>query len=135
MSHEEVDFYILSDSTLSTFSESEMQNCIKNNKYFLVDIIKVKTCNFSDLSDDYFEHKVPDLVSIDVEGLDFDILRSINLSIFRPKVICVESHNYSPIGAGSRRDEMLKYISSKDYYEYANTGLNSIFVDKSFWFI
>jgi Methyltransferase FkbM domain len=38
----------------------------------------------------------PDLLSIDVEGLDTAILKTLDLSRFRPAVICVEALLCSP---------------------------------------
>ena len=74
-------------------------------------------------------------MSIDVEGMDFQILKSIDFTTSAPKVICVEAADYSPVGAGMRRHEMIDFLVSKGYYEYANTNLNAIMVQSKFWFI
>ena len=67
--------------------------------------------------------------------MDFQILKSINFDKSSPKIICVEAAEYSPIGAGKRRDELIDFLVAKGYYEYANTNLNAIMVKKEFWFI
>ena len=65
----------------------------------------------------------------------FDIIKSIDFEKSYPKVICVEAAEYSPIGAGARRSDLINFLVSKGYYEYANTNLNAIMVKNEFWFI
>lgn len=130
-----LDFFILNDPTLSTFSKSEAKSLEKTGKYSIVETKEIKTYTLSSLLTRYCKSGLPDFLSIDVEGLDFDILKTIDFSLFKPKVICIESHDYSVIGAGKRREELINYIIDNNYHEYADTGLNSIFVYYDFWFI
>jgi hypothetical protein len=67
--------------------------------------------------------------------MDLDILKTIEYTVNAPKVICVEAADYSPIGAGKRRTELIDFLIINGYYEYANTNLNAIMVKKDFWFI
>lgn len=131
---EELDFYIMDDNTLSTFSKEECDHMIKHGKK-LSGIRKIKLKTISEIIRKYNSGIFPDFLSIDVEGLDFKILQSINFQQSSPKVICVEAAEYSPIGAGKRRDELINFLVSKNYYEFANTNLNSILVHNDFWYI
>lgn len=132
---EMIDFYIINDPTLSTFSKVEAENYIKTGKYHIKETKQVETYTIDYILASFNHSKCPDFLSIDVEGLDFEIIKTIDFDKYNFKVICVESFNYSPIGAGNRRVELTDYILSKNYYEYANLGLNSIFVRQDFWFI
>ena len=130
----ELDFFIMTDSSLSSFSEIEVQELITYGKNLdKVEKIQVKTIHNILLN--HCNEKFPDFLSIDIEGKDLEVLSSINFEISSPKVICVEAAEYSPIGAGRRRSELVDFLISKGYYEYANTNLNSIMVEKNFWFI
>ena len=40
-----------------------------------------------------FKNKKIDFLNIDLEGADFDALKSLNFEIYRPKLICVEIHD------------------------------------------
>ena len=131
---EELEFYIMSDNTLSTFMKAEYEAMLKQNGR-LMEIKKIQLITVAELVDKYSSGVFPDLLTIDVEGMDFKILQSIDFSKTRPKVICVEAAEYSPIGAGTRRTELIEFLESKGYYEYANTNLNAIMVDRNFWFI
>ena len=122
------------DNTLSTFSKEECDSMLSMGKK-LLETKSIKLTTISNIIDKRFNSKFPDFLSIDVEGMDFQILQSINFEKSFPKVICVEAAEYSPIGAGARSNELIDFLVTKDYYEYANTNLNAIMVNKSFWFI
>ena len=132
---EKLEFYVMNDSTLSSFSKIECENYIKTGKYHIIDTIQIEVATLNSVIDKYCSGIFPDFMSLDAEGMDFDILKSINYAASAPKIICVEAAEYSPIGAGERRDELINFLIEKGYYEYANTNLNAIMVKKDFWFI
>lgn len=130
----EMDFYVMADNTLSTFSKEECDRMIvAGNKFNSMKKVKVST--IKDVLGKYNNGFFPDLLTIDVEGLDFQILKTIDFEKQYPKVICVEAAEYSPIGAGLRKTELIDFLLAKGYYEYANTNLNAILVKNEFWFI
>jgi FkbM family methyltransferase len=131
---EELDFYIMKDNTLSTFSKDECDYMISVGKE-LSEIKKIPLTTISKILLQYNHGIFPDFLSLDVEGMDFQILQSIDFNKSSPKIICVEAAEYSPIGAGKRRSELIDFLVSKGYYEYANTNLNAIMVKNEFWFI
>jgi len=134
LSKEELDFYVMEDHTLSSFSRAEADSMVAYG-HILSKIIKVQLIPIEDIFLKYFPNEAPDLLSIDVEGLDLEILKSIDYKKYSPKIICVEAAEYSPIGAGKRRNELIDFLVSQGYYEYANTNLNAIMILKDFWFI
>ncbi len=129
-----LDFYIMEDDTLSTFSKVEFESMIKTGKK-LLEIKKIEMITLNEVITKYCNGIFPDFLSIDVEGLDLEILKTINFDNNSPKIICVEAAEYSPIGAGARRTELIDFLCSKGYFEYANTNLNAIMVKKDFWTI
>jgi FkbM family methyltransferase len=131
----EMDFFVINDPTLSTFSKNEADRLTTTGSYYVLAVKKVKLVTITDVINKYCNGHFPDFLSIDVEGLDYDILRSIDFDKHWPKVICVEAAEYSPVGAGARKDDIIDFLISKGYYEYANTNLNAIMVKKEFWFI
>ena len=74
------------------------------------------------------------MVFIDAEGIDFQIIKSFDFSKYAPKVICIETINYTPDGTGTKRQDLCDYIEQQGYFEYANTNINSLFVNKEFWY-
>lgn len=129
-----IDFFIMEDSTLSTFSKSESDKMVSLGKS-LKEIRTISTTTISEILKTYHNGISPDFMSLDIEGLDYIILKNINFQEIVPKVICVEAADYSPIGAGKRRDDIIDLLVQNGYYEYANTNLNAIMVKNDFWFI
>jgi FkbM family methyltransferase len=130
----ELTFYVMEDNTLSTFSKEESDLLVRNGKK-LSSVEQVKLTTISLVLERYFDDQFPDFMSLDAEGLDFAILKSINYDRYFPKVICVEAAEYSTSGTGARRIALIDFLVSKGYHEYANTNLNAIMVKKEFWFI
>lgn len=131
-SEDTLDFHILSDPTLSTFSSKELENFLKNG-FKLIDTIKIPVMKVSILLDKYFSGRCPDIMSIDVEGMELEILKSFDLKNNGPKVLCVETAEYSSTGKGEKRSELMYFITQQDYFLYADTNINSIYVQQSFW--
>ena len=125
----ELDFYIMKDDTLSTFSKKEYQFMVENGK----DLFRIKKINLTTIQailEKYCQGIFPDFLTVDVEGMDFQIIQSIDFSRSSPKVICIEAADYSPIGAGERRNEIIEFLVGNGYFEYANTNLNAIMVKR-----
>lgn len=128
----ELDFYIMKDNTLSTFSVEEL-NLMKSKGKELEEVKKVKLIPIQDVLNQYANGYFPDFLNLDVEGLDFQILKSIDFEKSSPKVICVEASEFSPTGNGKRKSELIDFLISKGYFEFAYTNLNAIMVKTEFW--
>ena len=129
----EMDFYIMNDDTLSTFSRALAESLHSSGKP-IKEKISIQLTTISKILSKYANNIFPDFLSLDVEGLDLQILKSIDYTKSWPKVICVEIAEYSSKGVGRRNDEIANFLISKGYYEYANTNLNAIMVKDEFWF-
>jgi FkbM family methyltransferase len=129
----ESDFFIMEDRTLSTLSIIERDHLVANGQR-QAGIMKVQLMTLPDIIQKYCRCRFPDFMSIDVEGMEMSILKSIDFEKSYPKVICVEIAEYSPSGSGNRRTDILELLTSKDYSEYAHTNLNAIMVRKEFWY-
>jgi FkbM family methyltransferase len=128
----EADFYVLSARTLSTFSKQEADRAIAQG-YRLDAIVRVSLLSLNALLQDYFP-RCPEFVSIDVEGLDELVLRSMDFDRFRPDVICIETMLHS---AGShpwnKNDKIRAFMDDHDYLPYGDTCINTIFVNRRLW--
>jgi hypothetical protein len=124
-----LDFFQMDISTLNTFSKTDAEEMEKSGFSKISKIIKVPVVDINQIFSECVE-KV-DLLSIDTEGLDFKILDSLNFNIHRPFVVCVESVAYHGQGLGAKDGGEINELMEKNDYElYADTHINSIFVDK-----
>jgi hypothetical protein len=76
---------------------------------------------------------VPQFISIDVEGLDLEIVQSLDFNAFRPQVLCIETLTYTEDRTERKRTEIIDFVCSQGYFQYADTYINSIFVDRQAW--
>lgn len=128
-----LDFYILSDLALSTFSKEEADKQQKLGQTLLSTVsVNVKT--LSTILAEYCGGVYPDLVSIDVEGYDEVIVTAMDFQKSRPKVICIESVEYTTDGTGKKRSALIQKIIDLGYTVYGDTNINTIFVENNFWF-
>ena len=81
---------------------------------------------------EYFPAR-PDFLSLDVEGLDLSILRSLDFDNCAPDVCCVETLSYTEDRSERKLDDIIDFMLSKDYFVYADTFVNSIFVRRPVW--
>ena len=123
-------FHVFEDDTLSTFSENEAQK-LKSFGHKIIKEQSIEILSINELLDLYNLGKSPDFLTIDAEGYDFQILNSLDFEIFSPVVICIEIVEYSPNGNGKKKKEIINLLNQKGYFEYANTYINGIFVNRS----
>lgn len=129
------DFFILSDTVLSTFLPTEVNVRTKKNPFgnqFLKEKTFCKIIDPQTLINNYIGF-VPDFWSIDTEGMDEKIIKAVNFKTIRPKVICVETAQFIEKGKVKKNNSISNYLSKHGYFIYADTFINTIFVDKDFW--
>jgi FkbM family methyltransferase len=72
---------------------------------------------------------IPDFLTIDVEGLDYDILKSIDFERYPFKVICVEVGGIDKINYA---DAVSSLLEENNYFSLIRCGANLIFVAKQY---
>jgi len=88
----QLDYYMLNESALNGFSKelSEQRNQVSSN-YQIQKVVKIDIFPLSSIFDRYLpvgQHI--DFMSVDVEGLDFEVLQSNDWSKYRPKFVLAE---------------------------------------------
>ena len=126
----EADFYVFPVPALNTLSKAEAEFRERNGSYKIEKIIKIPLRNINEVIAENF-NKTPDLISLDVEGIDLEILKSLDFDKYRPTAICVETITYSENRTEEKIVEILDFVVSKGYFIYADTHINTIFVDES----
>lgn len=128
----EADFYVFDEPAISTFDKKEAEYRESFGRNRIQKIIKVPLVKVNSLIKDNFD-TYPDLLSIDVEGLDKSILESLDFSKYPIPVICVETCTYSENHIRPKDLSISVFMLSKGYEVYADTYVNTIFVNKK-WF-
>ena len=124
----EADYYMLTGSGLNTFSKEQAERVEQSSKgrHRILKVVKKPLLNINDVIAKHFA-KAPDLVSVDVEGLDLAILKSLDFARYRPRVFCVET---LVVGTSKYVPEVGEFLADHGYVARGMTVPNTIFVDK-----
>ena len=88
--------------------------------------------NVNEVIAKYFT-ECPDFISIDVEGWDLPILKTLDFDKYNPAVFCVETLAYKEDGSIYRRIETSDFFEKKGYFAFHETHANTIFVNKNLY--
>ncbi|MGN6439038.1 MAG: FkbM family methyltransferase, partial [Agriterribacter sp.] len=118
----------------STFSKDEAEHWANIGmktvgKIQYEKIIKVSLETINNIISKYFKAP-PDFVSLDVEGLDLDILQSLDFNSYKPLILCVETLGYDTNQNEYKRNDIIEFVVDKGYEVYADTHVNTIFYRK-----
>ncbi|MBS1497272.1 MAG: FkbM family methyltransferase [Bacteroidetes bacterium] len=125
------DFYIFKTTGWNTFSKEEAELRRASGAQY-EKVIQVPLKNINTIIPQYFT-TAPDLISIDVEGLDLDILQSLDFGKFSPKVLLVETLRFGATDKAEKQQAIIDLILSKGYFIYADTYVNTIFCKNNFF--
>lgn len=130
--YQNADFYIMSAKSLNTFSKKEADRLVNNEGQQIESIIKTPIVSINKIISDNFIKKL-NFISLDIEGMDFDVLKSLDFEKYRPEIFCVETLTYTKNGGEQKLQNIINYLKEKNYFVYADTYINTIFVDKNSW--
>ena len=123
----EADYYEIKENPLlNTFSPEQVAVLQKGRAESVVArVSRMPLININRAIADHLG-KAPDLLSTDIEGLDADIIRSLDLTRFRPGVICCEGVS---LFKGGNTSYIAQYLVPRGYILRGGSMVNSIFVD------
>ncbi len=102
----------------NTFDKKSAEESAK--QFELVSVTRKKLFPINEILETYFKQKAPDFVSIDAEGVDFKIIKSLDFNRWRPTVFCIENQT----------DKLISYMKKKGYRYIANSSADTLFVDE-----
>jgi FkbM family methyltransferase len=122
----ELDYYVLSAPQMNTFDKARADAAVAegNGQVALLRTVKMPLLSVNRVIAEHLG-AAPDYLSIDVEGLDLAILKTLDFARFRPVVLCVE-HPETP----AEREELFGLLGGHGYAVRGQTYPNTIFVDR-----
>ncbi len=98
------------------------------NDRFKADLIEIPIRNINGILKEVHAEEL-DYLSVDIEGLDYQVMKAIDTKKYRVKVICIE-YSGSPYGQW----EFKKLMQEKGYVHYWSTWENHIYVREDLFF-
>lgn len=124
------DFFLMKDGE-STFDKDEAKKRTAAGSA-VMDVVKMPLMSINSIIMQNFE-TYPVLLSIDIEGLDLVVLRDLDFSCYPIPVIVAETCRYNRTHIRPKDNTIAEFMLSQSYEVYADTYINTIFVNKG-WF-
>jgi hypothetical protein len=127
-----MELYVMDQPTLSTTSREEAERLCREEgcRIQRVDHVEVKSIN--EILRENFPSGELDFLSLDIEGNELEILQHIDMSFSKPKIMCIETLTYSR-SVQRKNDVLIGLLRDRGYMIYADTYINTIFVDQLVW--
>ena len=122
----EVTFYEFKESEVNTMDEGMVQEW--KQKFNYKSERKLTTQTLTSILDKYLpKNQSIDLLTVDVEGNDFNVIKSIDLTKYRPKLIVVEIHGFDL--SNIEKNEIYQYLTTQKYTLASFATMNGYFLD------
>lgn len=120
-----LNYYMFDESALNTFDDNVLNSRIQNSNCKHINTVDIKVVPLAEILSKLLPpNKKIDYLTIDVEGLDLEVLQSNDWVRFRPKWVLVEQLNLADIE--SLDFEIHHFMKSLNYVLFAKT-YNTLF--------
>ena len=117
----EIDYHIFNENALNGNIKKEKIKTLQDMGYELKKIKKVQSITLNKILETYKEKfNMIDLLDIDVEGHDFEVLKSIDLDRFKVNTILIE--------VGNNESEIDVYLEKHNYKSYILVDRNKFYI-------
>lgn len=122
------EYYRLSLPQWNTFDRQEAERRVQKTKggVVLEGVVKMPLVPINRILAEHFPNGGPDFLSVDIESLDLAVLRTLDFTRFRPKMICTETLVHLTLAMGS---ETTPFLASHGYEVRGMTFANTLYVD------
>jgi FkbM family methyltransferase len=125
---QDLTYYEFNELALNGFSKELAELRHGSNGYRVVAKYAIKTHQISEILDEYLPvNQEIDFLSVDVEGLDLEVLQSNDWDRYRPQLVLAESLSTSECIEDLSSSEICRYMTSKGYRLYSKLCNTTIF--------
>ncbi len=120
----ELKYYMYNEPALNGFSLPNVNNLKDHPNYRIVKELNLLTERLDTiLNNNINSERSIDFMSVDVEGLDYDVIVSNNWNLYKPRIVLVEDPEYD-FKLGSK---ISKFLESNNYQIFARTFNTSFY--------
>lgn len=129
----QAELYIFDEPSVNTLSKKEADLRLASGRYKLKSVTKIPLLTIGNIIIKHLQNKTPDLISLDVEGVDYAVLQAFDFEKYPVPVWIVETCEYSENHIKPKVNNIIELMTGKGYFVYADTYINTIFVHTK-WF-
>ena len=124
------DYYCMSVIQDNTFDKGEAERRVaaSGGKVRIKRVLPIPLISINRIIAEHFPSGGPDFLSIDIESMDLAVLKTMDFTRYRPKVICAETLVEPTF---RMNPETTKFLSEKGYELRGLTCANTIYADQS----
>ena len=124
------DYYCMSLIQWNTFDKGEAERRVAANggKVRIERVVRIPLIPINRIIAEHFPSGGPDFLSIDIESMDLAVLKTMDFTRCRPKVICSETFVDQTF---RMNPETTKFLAHQGYELRGMTCANTIYVDQS----
>jgi FkbM family methyltransferase len=128
LNDDELNYYAFNNPAVNTFDKLHAEKWSKESGFKIIKECKIKVQPLSIvLSKHLTSGRQIYLMTIDVEGLDIDVLKSNDWEKYRPSVILIESDIYSNLNI--LENPIFCFLNNQNYSLYWISGVSLFFKD------
>lgn len=128
--HGELTYHMFDEPALNTFDAALAQERLERTPYKLIRSVQVPTDTLAAILAAHCPAGTQiDFLSVDVEGLDLQVLESNDWDRYRPLTVIAECLESALASIG--QDPVARYLTERGYTMYAKTGNSVIFTTKA----
>lgn len=124
----DADFFVMSSPGLNTFDKAQAERLNRETEHKIVKVIKMPLVGINRVIAEHFKGKAPDYLSIDIEGLELAVLKTLDLARYRPKLICADT---LITGTTKHNAGTTQLLLANGYEIRGMTFSNTFYVDKA----
>lgn len=129
----QAELYIFDEPSVNTLSKEEADLRLASGRYKLKSVTKIPLLTIGNIIIKHLQNKTPDLISLDVEGVDYAVLQAFDFEKYPVPMWIVETCEYSENHIKPKVNNIIELMTGKGYFVYADTYINTIFVHTK-WF-
>ncbi len=124
---QELVYYMFNEPALNTFSKLEAQKKDGLGIYRIIDKKSIKTIPLRQIFQIHLPSEIIiDFMTIDVEGLDLEVLQSSDWNLYRPRIVLVEDLKKQSLESFIKDSELYKFLCSQNY-SFTAKSYNTLF--------
>ena len=126
-----LEYYMFEENPyLNTCVREEALSLVNKFGYQITDTRRIPVMTINQILEQYCQSQFPDILDLDMEGMDLEILRQIDFSSSSPKIIVLETVQFGSV----RKNPAAKdFLEKQGYIAPYETPINTLFVRRDCW--